>query len=143
MIRFEDKKDYFELGVAMQEDEALPSRGDVYITVRVLSSGFSGENELWVDSKSVRHFCRSLVELEKTRRGSAELESISPGELKLKVSSLDRAGHMGIEGRTGYLVQKGNFSAYHSVEFGFEFDPSQLLKAIRDSWLRRNAEQNR
>jgi hypothetical protein len=141
MIRFEGNKDYFELDLVSQKDEDLPSKGDAYISIKLSSAGFSGENSLWVMSESICAFCRALMELEKTRRGSAVLESISPGELTLIIRNIDRAGHMGIEGKTGYHVQRENSSAFHSVEFGFEFDPSQLQKATSKSWVQKNAEQ--
>ncbi len=140
MIRFHDQDNFVELDLVQEEGATLPSRGDAYVTLRVSSAGFSGHNDLWVFSQSLSSFCLSLVSLERDRRGEAVLESISPGELSLRIRSVDRAGHMAIEGKTGYPVQREHGLIEHSVQFGFEFDPSQLLKAVKVDWVKRNAE---
>ena len=67
------------------------------------------------------------------------LESISPGELNLHVFSIDSLGHMGIRGKTGYKVFNGSDLFPHSVTLGFELDPSQLVKATKVDWVRKNA----
>ena len=121
-----------------QEDGELPSRGDAYVTVRISSNGFSGHNDLWVSSESIRSFCRNLIRLEESRTGETILKSISPGELHIKVFSTSSRGHMGIEGTTGYSIQTENSRFNHSVSFGFEFDPSQLVQAVRVDWVKRN-----
>jgi hypothetical protein len=81
-----------------------------------------------------------LVALERDRRGEALLEAVLPEELRLVVRSVDSCGHMTVEGSTGYEVQREHCRPWHSVDFGFEFDPSQLLRAIGVAWVRRNAE---
>jgi hypothetical protein len=127
MLRFHDREDFVEVDLINQETSELPSKGDAYLTIRVSSEGFTGHNDLWVLSSVFSSFCRTLVELENSRKGEAVLESISPGELRLVVRSLNSRGHMVVEGYTGYNVQRENLSIRHSVQFGFEFDPSQLL----------------
>ena len=138
MIRFEDHKNFFELDLAMQETQDLPSKGDGYITIRVNSNGYSGHNDLWVSSESLRCFCCGLVDLEKKRKGEALLESISPGELYLQIFSVDSLGHIGVRGKTGFEVINGTDLFPHSVTFGFEFEPSQLVKAIKVDWVKKN-----
>jgi hypothetical protein len=140
MIRLDSKNDFVELDLATQETTDLPSRGDGHMTVRVSSSGFTGHNDLWVLAAALRSFCQSLVALERDRRGEAVLESISPDELRIVVRSVDSRGHMAVEGSTGHGVQRENSRPWHSVAFGFEFDPSQLERAARVAWVRRNAE---
>jgi hypothetical protein len=122
-----------------QENEDLPSKGDAYVTIKLSSNGFSGQNSLWVLSESLFYFCRSLIVLEKTRKGEALLESISPGELNLQIFSIDSLGHMGVRGKTGFNVLNSTDLFPHSVTFGFEFDPSQLVKATKVDWVRKNA----
>lgn len=139
MIRFENNMNYFELDMAMQETDDLPSKGDAYVTVKVHSNGYSGQNDLWVSSISLHHFCRNLIDLEKRRKGEALLESMSPDELYLQIFSIDSLGHMGPKGNTGYTVFKGSDIFPHSVTFGFEFDPSQLIKAAKVDWVKKNA----
>ncbi len=79
--------------------------------------------------------------LERERRGQALLESISPGELSLRIRSIDSRGHIAVEGFTGYGIQRDLFRPWHAVHFGFEFDPSQLVHAVHVDWIKRNAEQ--
>ena len=45
---------------------------------------------------------------------------------------------MGILGTTGYSIKNENSRFNHSVSFGFEFDPSQLVEAIKVDWVKRN-----
>jgi len=140
-LRFENHDDFLEIELATQETADLASRGDAYFTVRVSSGGFTGHNDLWVLAEALRSFCHSLVALEHDRRGEAVLESVSPNELRIVIRSVDSRGHMAVEGFTGYEVQRENSRPWHSVAFGFEFDPSQLLSAVSVDWVRRNAEQ--
>ena len=102
------------------------------------SNGFSGQNDLWVLLESLSYFCRSLIALERTLKGEALLESISLGELNLQIFSIDPLGHMGVRGKTGFKVFNGPDLFPHSVTFGFEFDPSQLVKAAKVDWVKKN-----
>ena len=140
MLRFENQQDFLELDLAESETADLPSKGDAYLTVRVSADGFSGHNDLWVLAPALRSFCKGLVALERDRRGEAVLESVLPEELRILVRSVDSCGHMLVEGSTGYQVQRENSRPWHSVAFGFEFDPSQLVRAMSVAWVRANAE---
>jgi hypothetical protein len=138
MIKFIDHKNYVEIDIVNQEDDNLPSHGDSYVTVAISSNGFSGHNDLWVFHSSLQSFCRNLIRLEADRKGVATLESISPDELILTVFSVNSRGHIGVKGMTGYNIQSENSSFNHSVSFGFEFDPSQLVDAINVDWVIKN-----
>jgi hypothetical protein len=138
MIRFADHENFFELDLSMQEDENLPSKGDAYVTIRLSSNGYAGQNDLWVSFESLCNFCRNIIELESKRKGEAILESLSPGELYLQIFSIDSLGHMGVRGSTGFRIFKGMHLFPHSVTFGFEFDPSQLVNAANVQWVRKN-----
>ena len=139
MMRFWQGDDYFQLDVSPEEDTSLQSYGDAYVTVEVNSHGFRGHNDLWVSAENLRGFCRALVALEASRRGAAELESISPDELHVEVHSVTSRGHVAVSGKTGYLIHHESGGFRHAVEFGFEFDPSQLAAAIRLAWVTRYA----
>ncbi len=142
MLRFDNQEDFLEIDLATQETADLASRGDAYLTIRVSSGGFAGHNDLWVLAVGLQSFCQSLVALEHDRRGQAVLESMSPDELRIVVRSVDSRGHMAVEGSTGYGLQRENSRPWHSVAFGFEFDPSQLVRAVSVDWVRRNAQQS-
>src|SRR5215471_5019704 len=142
MLRFESDshEDFVEIHLVDQEADELPSKGDAYLSIQVSSAGFSGHNDLWIDGATMHSFCKGLVGLERERRGEAIIKSISPEELSLSVHSVGRRGHMAIEGSTGYQVQREDFLPWHSVQFGFQFDPSQLVSAIRLDWIKRYSE---
>jgi hypothetical protein len=137
MIRFEAAGDFFELELARVDASDLPSKGDAYVTVRVDSAGFCGHNDLWVPGAALAAFCADLIALERSRHGNAELNSISPDELALAVRSIDSRGHLAVEGSTGYDAHRDGWSFWHSVHFGFEFDPSQLVRATTVDWVRK------
>jgi hypothetical protein len=141
MLRLENVEDFVEVGLVSQETDDLPSRGDVYVTIRISSAGFTGHNDLWVLASVFRCFCKSLVELERDRRGEAVLESISPNELRLLVRSVDSSGYVAVEGFPGYEVLRDHSHYWHSVNFGFGFDPSQLVRTVSLGWVKRNAKQ--
>ena len=139
MIKFTDKKNFIEINLlCMEQDKSLPSYGDAYISISVESNGFAGKNDLWVDMASLISFCKGLSELERNRKGETCLTSMSPNELDLKVHSLNSRGHIGVSGKTSYNVLSENASFIHSLEFGFEFDPSQLIDAINVEWVKNN-----
>jgi hypothetical protein len=107
--------------------------GSVKLSVRAAGYGFSGRNpSVWISRLDLAVFVRDLQEVERTRRGEARLESMSPGELSLKISVIDGAGHT----RADVTVSRRYFAqkfASPEVRFGFEFDPSNLpglLKAF-------------
>lgn len=131
--------DFFEMGVAIEEDQMLSSHGDAYVTVKVQSKGFSGHNDLWVLAEAMQSFCSALIKLEKNLQGEAHLEAISPGELELKVRSVNSRGGIGVVGTTGYQVQDEGREYRHAVSFGFEFEPSQLSVAVQLPWVKRYA----
>ena len=133
-MRIESNENYIDIEVSLEDDESLPSYGDAYLSIKVHSNGYSGTNDLWVSSNELKDFCISLVKLEKDRKGETNLVSISPNELELKIYSTDSSGHMAVKGTTGY--EMANFK--HSVAFGFEFDPSQLVRAVNTNWVQQN-----
>jgi hypothetical protein len=76
---------------------------------------------------------KQLRELDASRRGEATLQSISPGELRLRISSLDRAGHLGIEGEMlrYFYGSRAQRLEVLSVKFGcIEFDPGLLPRLV-------------
>jgi hypothetical protein len=102
----------------------LPTPGDARLQVKVESRGFTGHGTSWVEADRLAIFARQLRALESTRRGEAELEGMSPGEFRLRVYSVDQAGHMAIEGRVSDMGQ--------SLEFGFPFCPSLLRELVAE-----------
>ncbi|MDP2202247.1 MAG: hypothetical protein Q8K07_09535 [Methylicorpusculum sp.] len=88
MLRFTNHDDFFEMQVHPEEDPSLPSFGDALVSLRVRSSGFVGENQVWVDVEAMRRFVRTLLDLNRVLNGEARLESISPNELSISVDAV-------------------------------------------------------
>ena len=113
--------DFFELLAERDQPD------DIVLVARCAFSGFTGETETWVRRDAWLRFVGELVDLEQRRKGTAELHSISPGELSVTLRSIDSAGHLGVEGRLG-------IRSFREVGLQFsllEFDPSQLLAFVK------------
>jgi hypothetical protein len=110
--------------------------GDAYVQIAVRSNGFVGHNDLWLQREQLAQFAKQLVALDRTLKGEATLSSISPNELEVTVRSVSSRGNVAVQGSTGYFVQGENAHFWHSVSFGFEFEPGQLAAALKESWLR-------
>ncbi|WP_425321312.1 WapI family immunity protein [Chromobacterium violaceum] len=136
VMRFENSGSHFEMSIAIEDDPATQNRGDVYITIDVLSGGFRGHNDLWVFDGEFSAFCAALISLEHSLNGEATLESMSPDGLKLRIFSVNSRGHLAVEGNTGYWSQDQEGSFWHSLSFGFSFEPQQLTRALTARWIR-------
>jgi hypothetical protein len=102
---------------------------DRLLLVAVQFHAFAGATDTWVPGEAWSAFVRELDELERTRQGKASLEAISPDELLLVFRSLDRAGHMAVEGFVG--VRSGS----HQMKLTFssiELDPTDLPRIVRE-----------
>jgi hypothetical protein len=95
---------------------------------RVQCRAFTGEVEAWILRANWTTFSNQLETLERTRRGEALLESISPGELRLRIQSIDALGHMGVDGElAGSFHGDGRQRQVVHLRFGLvEFDPTML-----------------
>ena len=100
------------------------------VIVSVTRAGFSRSIDTWIQAEVWHAFAQQLAVLEDRRQGEARVESISPGELRLVVKSVDRAGHLGVEGHVGTR----RFDAEVSLRFSmFTFDPAQLAACAREA----------
>ncbi len=120
-VAFEDESS-LELEVAFADP-------DPYLVVRLQLPGFSACTETYVLESGWSSFLRELQSLEATRQGEATVESISPGELQLRIRSLDRAGHMGIEGLIG---MRGPRNEFRFTFDALEFDPTRLPSLVTE-----------
>ena len=128
---------HVEIGVAEVQPPVPGSQGgDVRVVARVRIREFAGAADVWVSRDAWSGFLSRLADLERERRGDAVLESISPGELRLRLFAIDRAGHMAAEGELAvyYYDAAGSANAL-SLRFGAaEFEPTllpALLKELR------------
>lgn len=139
-LHLSNGEDYFDLRLAAEEEADSLPRSDAYVICGVRSRGFGGANDLWVDGRVLESFCRALVALRDTLRGEAVLESISPGEMKLALQSVNSRGTLAVNGQLGYEAGDREASFFHSVSFGFTFEPWQLDCALGLPWVRRYAQ---
>lgn len=124
-----------ELSVAEVERSVpgIHTGGDVLVVVRVRLLDFSGAVESWVLRETWRDFLTQLRVLERDRAGEATLQSISPGELGLRIFGLDHAGHMGIRGELTSYYSAPHQPEATSLTFGtIEFDPTVLPAFLRE-----------
>ncbi len=90
--------------------------------------GFSARGEAWVERLAVADFAFALKKLEETRSGEALLQGEDPEDLELKVSALDRVGHMLLEFKVTRFTLVGDKARPITVQLtgGFELDPGLL-----------------
>ena len=111
-------------------ERAEPSDDDLLVIVEVRCSGFNGRIDTWISRETWIEFCNQLRVLAERRQGEATIESISPNELRLTVRSIDRAGHMAIEGLLGYRGVHGETLLTFSP---MSFDPSTLPTLLAEA----------
>lgn len=87
--------------------------------------GFSARCESWLERQAVVDFATALKALEATRSGEAVLQGEDPEDLELKLSSLDRVGHMLLEFTVSRLTVVGDRGqpVTNQLTGGFEVDP--------------------
>jgi hypothetical protein len=135
MMRLENVRSFFEMDVAIKENNSLQSHGDAFVAVNLLSGGFGGQSKAWVSGPEFSAFRTALISLEKSLKGEATLESISPESLKFRIYPANNRGYLAIEGSTGHYVREEGKMFWHSISFGFAFEPQQLTNAISLPWL--------
>jgi len=137
MFRFSNHDNIFEMSVFVEEEPQLPSFGDAKLEVSAVSHGFEGKASAWAHAEEMKKFCLGLIALNQSLSGEANLSSMSPNELTLKVFAANSRGQLAVQGSIGHHVISENRSFWHSVSFGFEFEPSQLASVVKNPWVQR------
>ncbi len=76
-----DSNNSLQIEIRERVTEHRQDAGDVRIGVTVLSNGFSGKyDDIWLDHHELVEFVGDFERMERERRGSARLCSMSPGE---------------------------------------------------------------
>lgn len=111
----------------------IAAGGDVLVAVRARVRDFSGAVEAWVLRDAWAHFLGQLARLEAARTGEAVLESVSPGELRLRLFAVDRAGHMAAEGEIAAVYTAVGRSRRTGMSFApIAVDPTALPTLLRE-----------
>jgi hypothetical protein len=106
--------------------------GDYLVSIEAEAEGFKGHADGHVTGSDLRAFIASLEKLERSRKGKARLISALPGEFEVTVEAVDSVGHMGVAGVLRYTVP-GDERPSQILQFAFDFEPSQLIKAVSDA----------
>lgn len=108
---------FIELDILALETEYSPS---VNLAVTVQDSDFRGANpSILVDGRDWDAFVQQLRQCAETRRGSASLASMSPGELELTIESSDLLGHFTVR----YTVSRFS-DVLHTLSGSFDLNVS-------------------
>lgn len=115
-----------------------PGEGDLGIDVAATAGAtsvggpFAGRNgSVWIRGDDWGRFLQALRELERTRRGEAGVEAMSPGEFRLVVIVTDRAGHVAAEGWVGRRYGARSSVVHDRVSFRVELEPTTLPLLVR------------
>jgi hypothetical protein len=117
-------------------------RHDVACHIKVFCDGFSGQvNSVWFSEQNINSFIEQLVNLDETRKGTAELLNMSSetdtSELDFLIFSTDSFGHMALRTTLRKRYYPPNYADLRAFEtlktsVAFEVDPSLLPSIIRD-----------
>lgn len=129
-IESNDKKSYLNIEYIDCEIERYPS---VCVAITVQNGDFRGSNkDVWIELDLLKKFIDNLKILEKTRRGSALLNSMSPEEFEIKIETYDLSGHMILNYKISQYTHHIPKTKVISLTGGFELDVSFFINIISD-----------
>lgn len=111
---------------------------DIACRIKVFCNGFGGEVEgVWFSEEDIKSFLQQIEELDKTRKGAAELLNMSSqsdsSPLKFVIFSTDSLGHLAAQ----VTLQKPFYLANQYIEtlktsVSFDIDSSLLPSIINN-----------
>ena len=117
-------------------------RHDVACRIKVFCDGFSGTiNSVWFSEQDIKSFIGQIEELNRTRKGSAELLNMGSltdtNELEFIIFSTDSLGHLAIRAtlqKIFYLPHSADFHAFEILKtsVAFEIDSGSLTTITSD-----------
>jgi hypothetical protein len=133
-IRLGDSNNFVSIRHIERAGDGAPHAGDVRLEVSVGADGFGGSyDRVWIAAEEWQRFTESLRHLERERMGHAAIVSMSPGEFRLQLDVVDRAGHLQASGHLSrYRSLLSRKTARSRIEYHFDIDPS-LLRVFVDS----------
>jgi hypothetical protein len=103
---------------------------DVQLLIEVVSGKFVGEATAFFDQPRLLEFNSVLRELERSRTGFAELTTLYSDEVRLRFEIADGWGRTRVVGKIINYDHGGSQPCKHSLEFGFDFDPTLLPSIV-------------
>ena len=82
-------------------------------------------NYIWLSNDDIEKFLAELDELDKSRKGQAILESMSPGEMTLVFKPIDNLGHLSV-GLQFIKEDRINNDYSFDIKVEFQIDPTSL-----------------
>lgn len=130
MIESKDRKSYLNIKYVDCEIERYPS---VCVAVTVQDGDFRGYNkDVWFELDLLKDFINNLEALEKTRKGSVSLNSMSPDELEIKIETYDLSGHMFLNYKISQYTHYRSRINIISLTGGFELDATFFVNIISE-----------
>ncbi len=129
VLRSPDRSDSIRLAIIAIQLDVYPS---IEVEVEARTRGFGGHAPVWLATDAVAAFAEALNELERTRKGAAQLESMSPGALRLTLSSMDASGHLMLQFtlKRSVLVGDRPRTAHTELSGAFELEPRSLPELV-------------
>jgi hypothetical protein len=129
-LRFPGDGGWLELAL----DELLlappEGAGDLRVIAAARCGTFGGSAPAWIDRPSWNAFLHDLESLERTRSGSACVESMSPGELRVEIAASGPTGHLTLR---GHLAETPWTGLDRALRFGFAIDAGMLPQLLHDA----------
>ncbi|WP_066506697.1 hypothetical protein [Rufibacter sp. DG15C] len=129
-VQNELKNRTIEVIVAESIKEDYPSyRLEVGLDTEIIKGSF--RKHIWISLGDLENFISSLNELDKTRKGQAEIQGMSPGEFTLYFRAIDNLGHLAVGIN---LLEEDRIANDYSYDIKVEFqvDPTILPSVISD-----------
>ena len=121
----QDRANAIELTLLERLPDDLPTPGDIHLRVKVEAEGFAGLSKVWIEKPMLELFTQDLLALERTRDGEAVLKSMNPDEFVLRLRSVDRAGHIAVNGQLGRITY--GLKAYEQrLHYAFDLSSDML-----------------
>ena len=113
-----------------------PDDSDSSLCVDVVVAGdFAGRNpQIWYDHVALKAFLRDLEILETSREGNAVLDSVSPGECRIRFRCVGLRGRVLVQVCFWKLVYfpDGQGHDTNQLTLNFEMDPGMLQQLVSD-----------
>jgi hypothetical protein len=127
MIRIGREDEYLEIEQLERVSSSLPASGDVRVRVSVRLQRFLGSyGSVWVGKSDLEHFVEQLRVVERSRKGNARLEALSPHEFRLELRQLGSLGHFEVAVQLGRYQYSGRIYWPICLSGGSEIDPDEL-----------------
>jgi hypothetical protein len=121
------------LSITLAERGVGQGSGDVRLRVQVSSIGFKGDYDgVWIMASVIASFIDELMILERDRRGTATLTSMSPGDFSLQLRTVDSSGHTTASGFLGRCYAYPR-AVEARVGFDIEVEPDRLPHLLREA----------